>query len=444
MEVSVESTSALERRMTVQLSAEHVEREVDDRLRTLSKRARLKGFRPGKVPLKVVRQHYGDDVRQDVVRDLLQSSWSDAITERQLSPAGGPRIDAVKADPGAGLEYTAVFEVYPEIKLDMTEGLKVRRPQVTIDPADVDAMLENLRGQRAAWEPVERAAANGDQVTVDFDGTVDGKAFPGGHGEAVPVLLGSGRMIAGFESGIEGMSAGEERDIDVTFPEDYQVQDLAGRAATFHVKAREVAERRLPELDAAFCESFGVEDGNLDTLRAEVEQNMRRELEENIRAKLKEQLLDRLLEANPVDLPEAMVADEIRRSREEMLARMGIKDADKAPELPDEMFADRAKRRVGLGLLMGELIKRESIEIEAERVQQKLESLTQDYEEPEQMIRAYRGNADAMRQVESLVLEEQVADWLLERAEIVDEPSSFATVMGIDQTAGAPAAEVES
>lgn len=437
MEVSVESTGGLERRMTVHVPAERIEHEVEDRLRSLGQRAKLKGFRPGKVPLKVVRQRYGDEVRQDVVRDLLQSSYSDAISERALTPAGGPRIDAIKADPGADLEYTAVFEVYPEIAVDNTEGLKVTRPTVTIAATDVDAMIERLREQRATWEPVERAAAGGDQVTVDFHGTIDGKGFPGGHGHEVPVVLGAGRMIPGFESGLEGMAAAEERDIDVTFPDNYQVQDLAGKQAVFHVSVRRVAERRLPDIDEEFAKSFGVEDGNIETLRSEVEQNMHRELDENIRAKLKTELLDRLQDANPIDLPAALVDDEIQRLREETLTRMGVKDLKNAPELPREMFEERARKRVGLGLLVGELIKREQLKPEPALVQAKLEAITADYDDAEGMIRAYRANADAMRQVENLVLEDQVVDWLLARADVAEEPAGFATVMGIgtDETA---------
>ncbi|HET7587295.1 MAG TPA: trigger factor [Gammaproteobacteria bacterium] len=246
MEVSVESTGALERRMRVQIPSEQVESEVDKRLQSVGQRAKLKGFRPGKVPMKVVRQQYGAEVRQDVVRDLLQSSWVDAIKEQQLEPAGGPKIDDISAEPGSNMEYTAIFEVYPEIKVDNVDKLKVSRPEVEIQPADIDSMLERLREQNASFEPVERPAAEGDQVKVDFHGTKDGKAFPGGHGENVDVVLGEGRMIPGFESGIEGMSAGEERDIEVTFPDEYPVEDLKGQKANFHLKAHEVAERRVP------------------------------------------------------------------------------------------------------------------------------------------------------------------------------------------------------
>ncbi|HET6724756.1 MAG TPA: trigger factor [Gammaproteobacteria bacterium] len=432
MEVSVESTSALERRMRVQIPSDQVESEVDSRLKSIGKRAKLKGFRPGKVPFSVVRQQYGADVRQEVVRDLLQSSWTEAVTEQKLEPAGGPKIDDVSADPGANLEYTAVFEVYPEVDVKNVDKLKATRPEVEIQPADVDAMLERLREQRAAFEPVERPAATGDQVTVDFHGTKDGKAFPGGHGEKVQVTLGEGRMIPGFESGIEGMSAGDERDIEVTFPDDYPVEDLAGQQAQFHLKVHQVAGRRLPEIDETFAKQFGIESGDVAALRGQIEDNMRRELDETVRSKLKSQLLDQLFEANPIELPKALVDNEIQRVREETLRRMGIEDPKQAPDIPNDMFEERARKRVALGLLVGELIKREKIEADADRVQARLEAITAGYAEPEKMIRAYRGNADAMRHVESLVLEDQVTDWLLERADVTTEPTSFAGIMGLE------------
>jgi trigger factor len=433
MEVSVESTGALERRMRVQIPAKKVETEVDKRLRSLGQRAKLKGFRPGKVPMKVVRQHYGAGVRQDVVRDLLQSSWADAVKEQELEPAGGPKIDDLSADPGANLEYSAVFEVYPDIKVDNVDQLKVTRPEVEIGSGDVDAMVERLREQNATFESVGRAAASGDQVTVDFHGTREGKAFPGGHGENVDVVLGEGRMISGFESGIEGMKPGEERDIEVTFPEEYPVEDLAGQTADFHITAHQVAERRLPEIDDEFLARFDLEPGATDALREKIHENMRRELDENLRAKLKTELLDQLFEANPLDVPVALIENEIRREREDALRRMGIEDPNKAPELPDDMFREQATKRVALGLLVGELIKRENIEADADRVQQKLEELAASYGDPEQLIRAYRANADAMRQVEGMVLEDQVTDWLAERAEIKTEPAGFAEVMGMGE-----------
>jgi trigger factor len=417
--------------MRVEIPSDKVEGEVQSRLQKIGRRVKLKGFRPGKVPLKVVRQQYGAGVRQEVVEDLLRSSWSDAVAEQKLEPAGGPTIDDITADPGANLQYTAVFEVYPDIQLEHTEHLKATRPDVEIRPDDVDAVLERLREQNAEFEPVDRPAAEGDQVTVDFHGTKDGKAFPGGHGDNVDVVLGEGRMIGDFETGVEGMSAGEERDIDVTFPGDYPVEDLAGGEAQFHVKAQTVAERRLPSIDAAFAEKLGVAD--VDALRAKVEENMRRELDDTLRSTLKNQLLDQLFDTNPIELPKALVDNDIRRAREDMLKRMGIDDAAKAPDMPDDLFADQAKKRVALGLLVGELIKREDIKAAPERVQAKLEAVTTSYQEPDKMIRAYRANDDAMRQVEAMVLEDQVTDWLAEHADVTNEPKSFRSVMGMDE-----------
>jgi trigger factor len=431
MDVSVESTGTLSRKMRVEIPSDKVEGEVRSRLERIGRRAKLKGFRPGKVPLKVVRQQYGAGVRQEVVRDLLRSSWSDAVAEEELEPAGGPTIDEINADPGANLEYTAVFDVYPDIELQNTEHLTATRPDVEIRPEDVDEVLERLREQNAEFEPVDRPAVEGDRITVDFHGTKDGKAFPGGHGENVDVVLGEGRMIGDFETGVEGMSAGEERDIGVTFPDDYPVEDLAGGEAQFHVKAQTVAERRLPAIDDALADRLGVAD--VDALRTRVEENMRRELDDTLRSTLKNRLMDQLFERNPIELPKALIDNDIQRAREDMLKRMGVDDPEKAPDMPDDLFEDQAKKRVALGLLVGELIKREDIKAAPERVQAKLEAVTTSYEEPDKMIRAYRANEDAMRQVEAMVLEDQVTDWLAERADITNEPKSFRSVMGMDE-----------
>lgn len=443
MEVSVESTGALERKMRVQIPSDRVENEVDKRLRSVSRRAKLKGFRPGKVPMKVARRYYGAEVRQEVVRELMQSSLGDAFKEQELEPAGGPTIDEISADPGANLEYTAIFEVYPEITVDNVDNLKVTRPEVEIESADVDKMVERVREQNAEFQPVERPAASGDQVTVDFHGARDGKAFPGGHGENVEVVLGEGRMIADFETGLEGIGAGEERDIEVTFPEDYPGEDLAGQQASFHLKAHQVAERQLPEIDAAFLEKLGIESGGVDALRDKVRDNMRRELDEHLRVKLKNQLMDQLFEANPIEVPAALVEREIQHVREDTLRQMGMNDPKQAPDLPDNLFEERARKQVSLGLLVGELIKRGNITAGPDDVQQKLEEMTASYDQPEQMIRAYRGNDDAMRQVEGLVLEDRATDWLLERADVTSETTSFEAVMGMEQTRDSESTEKE-
>lgn len=429
MQVSVETTSGLERRLTVQIPAERVEREVETRLQSLGKRVKIKGFRPGKVPFKVVKQQYGAQIREEVVGDLLQSTWQEAVLQEKLHPAGGPTIDKFTHQPGQDLEYTATFEIYPDIPAANTDSLKVERPHAEITATDVDAVVENLREQRSNWEPVSRQAAMGDQLLIDFEGDINGESFSGNRGERTPVELGSGRMVTGFEEQLVGASAGESRDLQVTFPDDYRSQELAGKQAHFKVTVHEVSEKVLPPLDEEFCRSYGVESGDLDELRHNVQENMQREMDEAIRRKLKERVLDSLLVTNPVDVPKALVDDEIERARNDMLTRLGVKEGAKAPELPRELFAEQATRRVALGLLIGEVIKRENITLDRARVDKTLEDMTTQYADSETVIQRYRSNPGAMRQIESLVLEDQVVDWLLEHADIRDQPTTFKALM---------------
>ncbi len=431
MQVSLETTGGLERRMKVQVPAERVEREVEEQLKSLTKKARVDGFRPGKVPLKVLRERFGDQVRSDVVRDLLQSSFTEALAQEKLNPAGGPRIDSINTAPGKGLEFTAVFEIYPEVKLSGTQGIKVERPVAEVTGADVDAMLDNLRRQRAEWEQVSRAAADGDRVQIDFEGFLDGTPFPGGKGEKVPVVLGEKRMLPDFEKGLVGIKAGESREFDVDFPADYHAPEMAGKKAKFKVSAHAVEAQVLPELDDAFCKSFGIQEGGVDKLRAEVTDNMRRELEETVRRKLKDQALEALLKANALDLPKALVDDEIERLRQDALLRIGVRDPKKASELPRELFQEQAVKRVSLGLLVGEIITQQRLMVDPKRVDERLARMASEYSKPSEAVRSFRSNADIMRQVETVVLEEQAVDWLLGQAAFTDKPISFKELMNL-------------
>ena len=431
MQVSLETTRGLERRMKVQVPAERVEREVEEQLKSLTKRAKVDGFRPGKVPLKVLRDRFGDQVRSDVVRDLMQSSFNEALAQEKLNPAGGPRIDSIDATPGKGLEFTAVFEVYPEVKLQGTQGIKIERPVAEVTPADVDAMLDNLRRQRAGWERVERAAADGDRVQIDFEGFVDGTPFPGGKGEKVQVVLGEKRMLPDFEQGLQGIKAGESREFDVQFPADYHAAEMAGKKARFKVSAHAVDGQVLPELDEAFCRSFGIQEGGVDKLRAEVSDNMRRELEDTVRRKLKDQALDALLKANTLDLPKALVDDEIERLRQDALLRIGVRDPKKGSELPRELFQEQAVKRVSLGLLVGEIITQQRLTVEPARVDERLQRMAGEYSQPAEAVRSFRANADIMRQVETVVLEEQAVDWLLGQAKVTEKPTTFKALMDL-------------
>ncbi|HSN18467.1 MAG TPA: trigger factor [Gammaproteobacteria bacterium] len=429
MQVSLEKSEGLERRIKVQVPAERVERETEDRLKTLSKRAKIDGFRPGKVPFKVVKQRFGDQVRSEVVTDLLQSTFNEALAQEKLNPAGGPRIDSLDAEPGKDMRFTAVFEVYPEIKLKGLDGIKVERPVAEVGKADIDTMVDNLRHQRAGWEAVERAAKDGDRVLIDFEGSVDGTPFPGGKGERVPVVLGEKRMLPDFEAGLQGIKNGESREFNVKFPDDYHAKELAGKQASFSVSAHSVEGQVLPALDDEFCKAFGITEGGVEKLRSEVADNMRRELDETVRRKLKDQALDALLKANALDLPKALVDDEIERLRQDALVRIGVRDPKKASELPRELFEEQAKKRVSLGLLVGEIINQQRLAVDAKRVDERLERMAGEYSKPADAVRSFRSNRDIMRQVETLVLEDQAVDWLLGQASVTDKPTTFKDLM---------------
>ncbi|MGE5623941.1 MAG: trigger factor [Bacillota bacterium] len=433
MQVSLETTRGLERRMKVQVPAERVEREVEDRLKSLSKRAKIDGFRPGKVPMNVVKQRFGDQVRSEVVTDLLQSSFNEALAQQKLNPAGGPRIDSVNAAPGKDLEFTAMFEVYPEVKLKGLDGIKVERPVAEVTAEDIETMVDNLRHQRATWEAVERAAKEGDRVVIDFEGSESGTPFPGGKGERVPVVLGEKRMLPDFEKGLEGIRAGESREFDVRFPDDYQAKELAGKQARFKVSAHSVEGQVLPVLDDAFASSFGIQEGGLEKLRSEVADNMRRELDETVRRRLKDQALDALLAANKLELPKALVDDEIERLRQDALIRLGVRDAKKASELPRELFEEQAVKRVSLGLLVGEIINQQRLTVEPKRVDERLQRMASEYSKPAEAVRSFRSNKDIMHQVETLVLEEQAVDWLLAKAAVTDTPTTFKALMHLHE-----------
>ncbi len=427
MQVSVEQTGALERRMEVSVPSDRVEQAIDKRLQQVSRTAKLKGFRPGKIPLKVIRQQFGAQVRQEVVGDLMQSSFAEAVTQQKLTPATGPRIEPIAVAAGEDLKYRAVFEVFPEVTLANVDGLEVTRPVADVAEADIDAMVENLRAQRPKFNAVERESINGDRVTMDFVGLLDGAEFEGSNGTDVVVQLGGGRMLAEFEAGIVGMKAGDERKIDVRYPDGYHNAALAGRTATFDVHMKKVEEKILPDLDDAFCLEYGVTEGGIAQLRSEVADNMRRELENNVRARLRQQLLDKLLAANPVEVPKSLVDAQVREMQVDTARRMGAKDASQLPQ-PDS-FVEPARRRVALGILVGELIKTRGIAIDRERVEARLADLAGGYPDPTAILKAYRQNADAMRQVENMVLEDQVVDHLLEHAKVTDQPTTFKEVM---------------
>ena len=430
MQVSVESTGKLERRMQVQVPAERVSREIATRLKELSRTARLKGFRPGKAPLTVIRRQFGQQVHREVIGELLQASLTEALTQKQLAPAGNPRIEPQTVGEGQDLTYVATFEVFPEVALRPIGALQIERITAEVTESDVDAMIERLRKQQMKFTAVTRAAAGGDKVTVDFEGSIDGAPFAGGKGEGVAIVLGEGRMLAQLEQGLIGAAAGEERQIGVDFPADYRATDLAGKHATFKVHVKSVEQPSLPELDEEFCQAFAVAEGGIPKLREEVAANMRRELDQALRNRNKAAVMERLYRDNPLDLPNALLEVQIQSLQLEAMRRSGAKDASQAP--PREPLVEPARRRAALGLLVNDIIRRESIVLDPKRSNARLDELVGSYGDAAALKRAYLQNADAMRQVQNLALEDQVVDWILEHAKVTDRPSTFKEVMNFD------------
>jgi trigger factor len=430
MQVSVESTGKLERRMQVQVPAERVSKEIASRLQTISRTARLNGFRPGKAPLKVIRQQFGSQVHREVIGELLQSSYAEAVTQKHLTPAGNPRIEPQSMDEGQDLKYVATFEVLPEVALQPIEALEVDRITAAVTESDIDAMIERLRKQQVTYTAATRAAANGDKVTINFDGAIDGVAFAGGKGENIAIVLGEGRMLPDLENGLIGAGAGEKRDITVNFPTDYRAAELAGKAAVFATEIKTVEAAVLPELDEEFCKAFGVTEGGLAKLREDVAANMRRELDQALRNRNKAAVMEKLFQVNPTDVPNVMIENQIREMQVEAMRRSGTKDVSQAP--PREPFIEPARRRVTLGLLLNDVIRRENLTADRSRVNERLDEMLSAYGDAAAMKRAYLQNAEAMRQIESLALEDQAVEWILARAKVREVKSSFKEMMNFE------------
>ena len=423
MQVSVESTSALERRMTIGVPAERIETEVTKRLQQTARRAKVPGFRPGKVPMNVIRQRYEDSARQEALGDLIQATFYEAIVEQKLNPAGAPAVEPKVFEKGKDLEYVATFEVFPEIKLAGFDGIAVERLQAEVTDADVDNMLEILRKQNTRFEAVERAAENGDQLNIDFVGKIDGEAFAGGSAKGTPLVLGSGRMIPGFEEALVGVKTGEERVINPTFPADYQNLDLAGKTAEFTVTVNSVSAPQLPELNDDFFALFGVKEGGLEGFRSEVRKNMERELRQAIKSKVKNQVMEGLLAANPVEVPKALIGNEVNRLRVQAVQQFG--GNIKPDQLPAELFEEQAKRRVVLGLIVAEVVKQGELKADEARVRELIEEMASAYQEPQQVVAWYYKNDQQLNEVRSVVLEEQVVDTVLQKAKVTDKAVSY-------------------
>jgi trigger factor len=429
-EASVEAAEGLVRRMTVRVPAADIEAEIAARLTKVGQTAKLKGFRPGKVPKKVVRQYYGGQVREEVLNDVIRATYSRAIAEQKLNPAGGPQIEALAGADAAGAEhfsYRATFEVYPEIALKPLESLAIEVPTVDIGETDLDEMIEKLRVQRATWKAVERPAAERDRVVVDFVGTIDGQPFQGGEGKEVSIVVGAGQVLKEFDQALHGLKAGDRTTATVNFPADYGAPNLAGKQAEFEITAHRVEEQQLPELDDEFAESFGLT-GGAALLRTEVRANMARELAERVRAETKTRAFDALIKANEVAVPRALVEDEISTLQADALRQMGSKDPSHAPARA--RYEALARRRVTVGLLIQELLKHHKIKLDQERVEQRLKEIAAPYEKPDEAAQYYRSNRGMMSQIEAGVLEDQVVDFLLEHANRKTQTLTFKEFMG--------------
>ncbi len=430
MQVSVEASNGLERKMTVAIEEEKIASVVDGRLKDMTKTVKVKGFRPGKVPLKIVQQQYGDQVRQEVVGDVLQSTLYEAINQEKLNPAGQPRIDSLKSDPGQGMEYTASFEVYPEISLGDLSSETIEKPVAEITDKDVDDMLETLRGQHKEWVEVDRAAKEGDQVNINFKGSIDGEAFAGGEASDLSLELGSGRMIKGFEEGLVGAKAGDDVVLNVTFPDDYHAAELAGKAAQFDTHVNRVEEAKLPELNDDFAKKLGIKDGSLESMKKEVRESMQQELESRIKTRLKSAVMDALINVHEFDVPAALISQESEALKNNMLQNLAQQGMQQdGMQLDASMFADEATRRVKLGLIMSEIVKEEKINPTDEQVKQKIEEIAAPYEQPQQVIDWYNADNQRLNEVKAVVTEDLIVDWALEKAKVADKTMTFDEVV---------------
>lgn len=429
MQVSVESLSGLERKLTITVPADRIDSEVNDRIQKATKTVSLNGFRTGKVPARVIRQRYGDSIRNEVLGEVIQESYFGAIQQEELNPVSEPVIDPGTVEAGKDVEFTAVFEVFPEITLNDFSELEIENPVAELAQEDQDELIENLRKQKAEWVVVDREAVTGDQLSIDFDGSIDGEPFEGGKGEGVDLELGSNTMIEGFESGLIGAKAGEDKELNLTFPEDYKAEELAGKAALFSVKVHQVSESKLPEVDEEFIKEFGFEDKTVEEFKEKVKTNMEKELENAVLNQKKKSAFEQLVEKNEVAVPKALVEREVAQYGQQFSSQMGTEGMSEVIETLLNGYRETAERRLKLSLLVGEIVREHNIEADASRVRQKIEETASAYPEPQQVIEWYYNNDQELASVESAILEEQVVEKLLESAKIVDKAYNYKDLM---------------
>lgn len=429
MQVSVETTQGLERKMTIAVPSEKVDSAVNSRLQEAARNVKLNGFRKGKIPFKVIKSKFGAGVRQEVVGELMSQSFYEAIDQESLKPAGQPSIAPKNLNEGEDLEFVATFQVYPEISLPDFSKIELERLGAEISESDIDEMIETLRKQRQTWEVVERAAASDDMVNIDYAGKLNGEEFEGGSAQGTNLVLGSERMIPGFEAGIEGKSASDVFTLDLSFPEEYHNKELAGKEVAFEITLNSVSEQVMPVVDEEFYKSFGVEDGGNDAFREEVTSNMGRELKTASRNKLKTKIMDALAEAVETDIPDALVAGEIQQLREQALQQFGGGQNIDANMLPDELFKEQAARRVLLGLVLGEVIQQQELKADPAKVREAIEELAATYESPDDVINWYYGNQEQLGTIESNVLEDQVFDYIIGQSAVTDKQVDYQEVI---------------
>ncbi|MCS3409792.1 trigger factor [Serratia sp. AKBS12] len=434
MQVSVETTQGLGRRLSITVPADTIKQAVKKELINAAKSVRIDGFRKGKVPMNIVEQRYGASVRQDVLGDLMQRNFVDAIIKEKINPAGAPNYVPGEYKEGEDFNFAVEFEVYPEVELKGLESIEVEKPVVEVNDADVDTMLDTLRKQQATWKDTDRAVEAEDRVTVDFTGSIDGEEFEGGKASDFVLAMGQGRMIPGFEEGLVGHKAGEEFTIDVNFPEDYHAENLKGKAAKFAIVLKKVEERELPELTEEFIKRFGVADGSVAGLRAEVRKNMERELKGAVRNRIKTQAIDGLVSANEIDVPAALIDGEIDVLRRQAAQRFGGNEKQ-ALELPRELFEEQAKRRVVVGLLLGEVISTHELKADEDRVKALIEEMASAYEDPSEVVEFYSKNKELMNNMRNVALEEQAVETLLAKAKVTEKATTFSELMNQTQQA---------
>jgi trigger factor len=433
MQSNLENLSTLERRLSVAIPMAEIDSEIDTRLKRLSRTVKMHGFRPGKVPMKVVAQQYGPQVRQEVLGDTLQRTFGEAVRQQNLKVAGYPKFEPKELGEGASdFEYSATFEVYPEVQLGDISGAKISKSQLTVGDAEVDRTIEIMRKQRVGYEPADRAAENGDRVTMSYTGKIDGVEFAGGKAEDQQVVLGEGRLLPDFEAALQGMKAGDSKSFELKFPDDYHGKDVAGKTATFDVSVSEVGAPKLPEVDAEFAKSLGVGDGDLEKMRSEIKANLEREVASRLKARVKDQVMQALLDATKVEVPKSLIASEIERLREltrQDFAARGMPMRDDMP-LPAEMFEKQAERRVNLGLILAEVVKANQLQAKPEQVRAIVEEQAQSYENPQEVVRWYYQSPERLREIESMVLEDNVVEWALRTAQVEDTTVAFDELMG--------------